>query len=421
MCKILWLDNDADQLAPYAEHLLGFDLHVDLISSPEEAINLLGDENSPYECLLLDLKFYRVSEYPSDVKLIRSGFDFLERMVSSNILTPVCILSSYLQIDDYEEKLADFGENKAIRGIAIDKFVGDVNSAVFKGNFVDKIVNFVSKVENSGVDGGIDTNSKLQKQPKNPFAIRYETYLAMSKRQQAEVRGVAREKIEKSLSKLAESGAVWALYIGASSEPNMVVNRIDDIPTNQSISVMGLERDRIPFQFRVNTIIEDQWAGCGADINMASYPKIELRSRGGIVDAEWRVHFDTGSLESYFSLEEFIDIGMFGNFADLIDDKYRGRRFSYRREAISFRVSNEESGETLTVKAFVNLIEDWGGSPFVARCAAGCTKGTRLFLGGPRTCVNRPGLMGRSLLIQNQLKVEYDPGAPVLKVSKSAL
>lgn len=421
MCKIIWLDNDAKLLEPYAECLEPHGLEIELISDPAEALAKLREPDAAYECLLLDVRFYKITDLPTEANAIQSGFDFLDRMIEHGLQIPVCILSSYLNLKEHEERLEDYRKNEALRGISLDKFVGDTDSELFQSSFVNKLVEFVRDVEADKMAKGIAKDINLSELPRNPFQMRFQTYAGLSKSEQAQIRRDARVKVDDGLRKLAESqGVIWALYLGGGTKPERTATKVSDIATADEIRAMALDRNRIPFQFRANSRIEDNWGGCGGAEEQASYPKITLGSRSGIEgkDVEWKVHFDTGSFETFFSLEEFKDLGMFQSFPDWIDDAHKGQEFSYRRERVTFRMTKEDTTETYTATAWVNLVESWSESPFLAPCFKGCKTGQRLTNLGPRNCVNRLGLVGRSFLIGNALKAEYDPANPILKVTR---
>ena len=101
----------------------------------------------------------------------------------------------------------------------------------------------------------------------------------------------------------------------------------------------------------------------------------------------------------------------------LTDDIHKGIDFSYRKGRLKFRLRDLETEETIDVVAQVNLVEGWGTSPFLAPCPKNCQSGQRFFFGSVRNCVNRPGLIGRSFLIEGGIAVTYDPQWPVLRVS----
>lgn len=417
MCKILWVDNDAANLQPYAEHLSQFGLDIQLEESPDKALKSLLANDHGYQCLLLDIKFYRANSYPDDESAIISGFDFLDRMQEHDIRIPVCILSSFLHIKENEERLTDYTKSSNLRGMVLDKYIADVDSDLFKVSFVDPLVLFVQEVEGEKLSLGIRPYSHAQ--PKqSPFRVSYQKFLGMNKAQQAELRKEARKAVAHQLADLRESeGAVWALYIGERRKAYRTAPSVDEIPEMAEVQSLAIERDRIPFQFRTGTVIEDRWGHCGSSLEQASYAKIALSAKGEFRDGDWRVHFDSGSYESYFSLEEFLELGLFTDPALMTEDVHRGVDFSYRRERVQLRLKDPETEETIDVAARVNLVEGWSTAPFLARCARSCKSGSRFFVGSVRNCVNRPGLIGRSFLIEGGLTVEYDPVNPMLKVS----
>ena len=420
MCKILWLDNDAASLQPYADYLEKYELFVTLISDPSQALDMLRGSDHHFECLLLDVRFYKISELPSDPNAIQSGFDFLDKMIEHGVSTPVCILSSYLRVKEHEERLEDYRKNESLRGIALDKFVGDTNSPVFESTFVNKLREFVESVESHNMQLGIARTDMLSQIPSDPFSMRFHTYSGLSKVEQAKIRDAAREVVDANLEKIAaDEGVIWALYLGDSKEPFRTATSFDEIAETDEIRALALDRNRIPFQFRMNSVVEDNWGGCGGKVEHASYPKIALQTRGASdKESDWNVHFDTGSFETFFSLEEFMEIGLYSDFPDWTDGKHRGKRFTYRREKVHFKIQDEKTTETLTVTAWVNLVESWSGSPFIAPCFKGCKTGQKFFIGSVRNCVNRPGLIGRSFLLSNNLKAVYIPDEPMLKISR---
>jgi CheY-like chemotaxis protein len=418
MCEILWIDNDAENLEPYAEYLKKFDLDITLEASPDRAFEMLSSDRQRYQCLLLDIKFYKASQYPDDESKIFNGFDFLNRMIAADMDIPVCVLSSYLHLKENEERLTDYTEARNLRGMVLDKFLADIDSDIFKLSFVDKLVEFIKKVENDRLSNGIEMYSSKRASRAGPFKISYNEFQSMNKAQRAKLRRDARDLVSDQLAELNTSvGAIWALYIGGKQAPYRTVTSVKDIPSTEEIRALAFERDRVPFQFRIGTQIEDRWGSCGSAIEQASYAKIGLSTRGLFGSAEWRVHFDTGSYESFFSLEEFLELGLFTDPALMTDDVHRGTDFSYRKENVKFRLKDRLTDETIDVVAHVNLVEGWSGAPFLAPCAKNCKSGQRLFLGSVRNCVNRPGLIGRSFLIEGGLVVQYDPQNPILSVS----
>lgn len=417
MCRILWVDNDAKNLQPYADYLSHYDLDIQLEGNPDFALETLKADKHGYQCVLLDIKFYRSNEYPDDDNAIISGFDFLDKMQEHGIRVPVCVLSSFLHIKENEERLTDYTESQNLRGMVLDKYIADVDSEMFKVSFIDPLVLFVQEVEAEILSVGIRPYSQ-QRTKQSPFRVSYQKYLAMNKGQQADLRTEARKAVAGKLRELNESqGAIWALYIGGRSKAHRIATSVNDIPDMDEIRALALERDRVPFQFRAGTQIEDRWGHCGSSVEHASYAKINISAKGEYRDADWRVHFDTGSFESFFSLEEFLELGMFTDPAFMTDDQHRGVDFSYRRENVKLRLRDPETEETIDVVARLNLVEGWSTAPFLAPCTKNCTAGNRFFVGSVRNCVNRPGLIGRSFLIEGGLSVIYDPNNPILKVA----
>jgi len=415
LIKALWLDNDASNLESYGAVMRQHGMDIDLEPDPERAFDMLVQGTISYDCLILDLRFYRNSEMPanSDVEFL-NGFDFLEKMVEMNVDVPVCILSSFLQMREYQAKLQDLTETKSLRGMMIDKFIEDPTDDTFKLAFIDKILDFTKKY-GPGKRYGTGIVSTKHKLPNNPFSMRYETFLKLSKEEQGIVREKAREIVSDILDEQATEGKIWVMFMGSQSKPFCSESRLDDIWSRKKVSELAFDRNRVPFQFRVNSISEDSW-GCGASVDTSSYPKVLFGLQHESSDSLWKTHFDTGTYESHFSLEEFMERGMFTDYADLTSDLHKGKLFHYRAEDVDLVIMDGKSDETISIRATLKLVDKWSGSPFIAPCTVGCNSGVRFFLGSVRNCANRPGLIGRSFLLKSDLSMEYNPQDPLIKV-----
>lgn len=421
---MLWLDNDADVLEPYADALNESGILVDLEADPSRALEELTTEDSPYDCLLLDLRFYALRDLQSLREgQIRNGFEFLRRIDEAQIGVSVGILSSYLQLEEYEHQLEDFQSNRNIRGALIDKYIDAIDTELFQINFIGKISSFVEDARKNRLQRGLQNFEDSAKRASDPFRIGYDNYLRLSKDSQSAMRKSARERVSEQLKDLEEGGVVWALYLVSSTKPFAIAKDLDEIWSKEKVAHLAREKRKVPYQFRTTVQSDDAWNLCQGSRSHRSYPKIVLqepREEGGgsARSIEWAVHFDTGSFESFFSLEEFLDIGMYGDYADMIDVKFRGKYFSYRTEEVCFSVADTE-GDKIMVTAKLNLVEGWGGSPFRAKCSTSCTDGYEMS-NGFRNCINRTGLIGRSILSDNSLSALVSGSNPVVKVRKES-
>jgi hypothetical protein len=413
--SVIWIDNHADLLEPFAKQLLDRGFPTELYANPDIALAKLLDSSRCYDGIVLDLRFADLAGNVPGNSSIRNGFDFLEQLSAHKIDKPVCILSSFLQLSEYKDRLTSYGARNSIRAVAIDKYVDDVDTDAFKHNFLDKIIVFLNDARLDKIAPGVKTDSGRMPAEINPMEFNYDSFLALTKNEQDEVRFAANQILSDRVLEMEKDGLKWVLFLGSIDQPFAVARISSEVWTTDQVSDLATKHNRVPFQYYLNSLVEDQWGHCGADLEQASYPKVKFTMQN--TKPAWIVHFDTGSYDNYFSLEEMVGAGYYKDYSNLICGSYRGRPYYFRREKLPIKVHNGVGGETIVVSSYFKLIERWEQSKFVAECHKVCEKGRVTSLGS-RQCVNRCGLLGRSLLVDGDLVLDrYDPQNPVISFS----
>ena len=126
MCRILWIDNHADELEDHAEVLRNEGVQVELDASADHALERLktGDK---FDLLIIDLRLKEGADafILEDDKSITSGIELINKLRENKVRVPVCILSSYLQLEEYQDALKELD----IPGVALDKYVDPLTGA----------------------------------------------------------------------------------------------------------------------------------------------------------------------------------------------------------------------------------------------------------------------------------------------------
>jgi len=98
--KVLWIDDQLDLYGEFVDGLERRGLRVTAVTSVDAAFDVL--EKETFDLVLLDLRMPK-----------KTGFDFLrQRLANSKV--PICVLSSYLHLIEYQKQINRFRSNVAV-------------------------------------------------------------------------------------------------------------------------------------------------------------------------------------------------------------------------------------------------------------------------------------------------------------------
>ncbi|MEL6778548.1 MAG: response regulator, partial [Cyanobacteria bacterium J06597_16] len=339
-----------------------------------------------------------------------SGFDALRKLKSVAPKTPMCILSSYLHLEDYQNRLKRLGVKVGV----LDKDIPNPDHEAFK-IFVDKLKDFINEPPKY-------TPKQFEKhvfdKELNPFDLSFKGYLNLPNRIKRYMRKKAREIAHEVIEKEFSRGKIWVLVCGSSQDIILSADSDSDIPSAESIMQAALDLDCAPYQFSAPDHVDDFWSGScmGSPVNRG-YPTVTLKLHKE-VDAD-NFHFDTGCPATFLSFERLSELGLIEKNAMTTD----GRRGSHEYEFISQplqvkMIDQERTGNTSVLKFKVRAVKNWLSSPFIALCPHTCenydSSGTDL-----KNCANRKGLIGRNMIQETKISLTINGSNNKTKFSKT--
>lgn len=380
--SVLWIDDHIDQYKPFTDELRRREIFVHEASSISEAVRVFNGHNN-IDLVLLDLRLKD-----------ESGFDFLSR-IQNRTSIPVCIMSSYLHLDEYQKRISRIRKNVAV----MDKNLPDPKDEAFD-NFVAQIKYFS---ENPPKYSPSKSNKKLESKylSKNPFEITFSEYVKLPSKVKKSIREEARKIANKTLMKHFNSGKNWVLLCADPDNPVKSLDDIEDVPGSSEVTAIAMELDRVPFQFSAPDTIDDIISGnssanssCVGPSRISNYPTVTLKVGGEHLD----VHFDTGSPWTFASFEELNELGVLPT--DLIEtDGRRGfSTYEFYAETLSVDLINQTNRSVKRLDLSVRAVKDWKRSPFIIKCPYNCPN-------HGDTCKKRRALVGRNLIVDNELEV----------------
>jgi len=398
--RILWLDDLHEQLDGISEALQGHDCLVDGVATPDEAVELV--ETNKYDLAMVDLRLQGV----------RDGFWFLKHMEDlPKEARPdrTAVLSSFLYLPHVREEL----RTVKLAAALIDKLTDD---GLDDGDQVERLVQRVLALLDEGEPDSLSTQiDRAQLLEDDPLTMSYREFLALPIYEQTELQDLADDQLLDSVNARIQNGAIWVFYCGG-PEPVHEAFDEDEVWDDAEVERYAAKHDRIPFVHESAGYphIEDmpgqsgEVEGSPCDGVLYDYPSVQLDLEPNDDNASLGVfHFDTGLDVSMFSLEELVTRGaLLGNPSGLPKRKtypQQGRPIRYYSLEFTDVVVHCGPGakqKIIVPRLVVRAVVKWDSCWLARKCSQhGCTFRGR----ASGVCVFRDGLVGRSLLTDNNL------------------
>jgi CheY-like chemotaxis protein len=374
--KVLWIDDKIADYAPFVEGLRARGLAVTPAESAETGVEMARRERD-FSLFLIDL---RMPE--------RTGFEAITALGRSFPSTPICVLSSYLHVDDYQRRLRRIKRSIGV----LAKEIPDPDAPAFDV-FADKLRAFV--LEPPGLSPRAFEAHKLD-QLVDPFGVSFSAYLNLPDRLKDYLRRIVQEQCSSVLAEAFNGGSVWVLMCGDAASPAMVAPTEAKIPNPQDVISKALELDSAPYQFSRPDVVDDCWyGGCRGIAPESDYPTVTLHLGRNASASEHTVHFDTGCPFTVMDYEMLQEHGVLR--ADSLPSYgSRGKwEYEYVSQPVQMRLCDQENAHVRILEFRVRAVKNWMDSPFVAPCPPTCSRHVE---GRCTNCESRAGLVGRNLL-----------------------
>lgn len=380
--SVLWIDDHIDQYKPFTDELRNRHINVFEAADLSEAVRKFNQADS-IDLILLDLRMKD-----------ESGFDFLRRVQNRTNL-PICILSSYLHLDEYQKKISQIRKNVGI----MDKNIPDPKDKSFD-TFVSRIKYFADNPPRYK-PGKASERLRNDLLSKDPFEITFSEYVTLPSKIKRTIREHARLRALKTINQEFQSGKKWILLCADPDNPVKSLDEDERIPTSREVTSIAMDLNRVPYQFSAPDSLDDiltdgiiAAGDCAGPSRISDYPTVTLKVSGEHLD----VHFDTGSPWTFASYEELNELGVLS--PSLIEtDGMRGyAAYEYFSETIKVDLVNQTNGRAKRYELSVRAVKDWRRSPFSIDCPTTCQHHGKV-------CSKRRALIGRNLIIDNELEV----------------
>jgi len=394
--KILWVDDDIQGLGVYVDALKKVGFQVTIADSGSKAIELVKAEE--YDIALVDILMP-----PPD------GIEILRQIYAIRPSTLLAALSSYLYLDRYRDELRELGFAVEL----IDKDLTNVEAPDFQMRFLKPI----KELAKSGVKRTIARQEEiLSKEPGvNPFRIPLTEFMAKSLLEKDKLVQEAKRLAAPAMKRAFDEGRIWVLFCGSRRQIRASASDHNEILNEDQIMEFARIQRRAPFQFFKPIGVEDMWCTCGGRDSLKDYPTLTLEVKNRTID----VHFDTGAPCTFFSYEELLALGgirpttLFGPAA--CNNK------SYYAAPLKIRavLKCRVTGQTKEVRIIGQAVRDWLRGPFSRFCHDQCEHPDNEVAGEEKKpCPLRRALVGRNLLIDNQIVLVLDGLNRVTRLEK---
>jgi hypothetical protein len=398
---LLWLDDEVEDFVG-ARHKLG-DRGVEVLEARtvDEALN--AAELFDIRVCLVDLK----------LKSGRQGVDFIFAAYAKFPKMCFLVYSHYAHLTEPYHRLRSLSQKLSGRLWNLPKdVVPSVTSRSFDKYFTDPIVSLLKKQSPPK-----ETVAQFDKIEKKSFPeISLTKYLTLPVEDRAEIVADFRTRHSATIEELFRQGNAWVLFLGEDETPTRVEKDRRLIPDDAEIGELAFEQRRVPFHFFADSIADDfDSSRCSLETQARGYPTIRIEFKGCTFDT----HFDTGLYETRFDYDFCTEVGFIGriNFPGMgvVPGKSEpGTRAvkellpmsAFHVEASLFKRTTEEAFDIL-LRGIATV--NWKRTSFSRDCYSDCAyydmenSGERAVRRrSPRTCLFRNGLLGRSLLEDNE-------------------
>ena len=397
---MLWIDDQITAFGSHIDELEETGYSITEAATAEEALSTIA-AGSTFDVILVDLKMPDAD-----------GIELLARVcgeVEDLKQTKIIVLSSFLYEPRIRRRLVDLDMNVAL----LEKTGGTREGG--STSLAERIGDVLSR---GHVASPVDQFTRWDEQASasDPFEISLRAYLDSP----LVVRYQLDEKAEKATRmarrQLNQQGVIWSLFCGSSNEPLSSATDAGEIPSDDQVFALASGLDHPPYEFFEDGQFEEHTAegrsdsratGSGGCPGSPDYPFFRIgivhhHDRGVSVNLSRDFHFDSGLDMTAFALETALEIG-------LEVDKARPAKFvRYSGVHHAFYPASGDgyvvrgSRGTLSVSVAGRAYVNWDDTPFSRRCRDfKCAVGS--------LCFRRHALLGRDLLVDNQLELDLKP------------
>lgn len=380
--RALWLDDKIAKYGAFIKALRDKGFVIKTAETPAEAKRLAAENG--FDLVLVDLKLET-----------GSGLDFLEWLANADKkkVKSVCVLSSYLYLDEYKNMIADF----PMPIYVLEKNFPEPTSPAFETEIVDRLKAMAAKPAKRTVAEFEKSRAKKLNFHK-PFEMRYTDYVNLSPTLKQKVEKRARKQAEATFRSAFENGYKWVLILGSPKNIEAKAMHDSEKLSPKELTDLAVDKNRIPFQFAAEEWVEDM---CSGPHHLRSYPTVTLAVPNGGGRAKFDSHFDTGSFWSWLSLELWLDLTGDAELGQVVQSDYRDREIDYFEKTLALQLHDQTSSKRRDVQLPIRLVRRWLRSAFVAECPPDCQAKGRTWAGNAYNCNARTGLIGRNLLTCN--------------------
>ena len=439
MRRVLWIDDNSEFVYAVTGLLDEQDVSVDL----SDGQDLEGRFPLDVDLIIVDLNLsWRLGEKGGQKDV--SGLELLRRIYRDHATqeridsgtTRVLILSQHLTEASWRLAVADFARETGIRAVLRSKYgmragvvdLSDTGSirGYIAGAILDAIASKSPPPLLESLDETVEAVTGV-----DPFNITIDAYSSLSDLEKATVQDRAYEDLEVAAERLFRiTQHDWLVYCGSAEEP--VRGGPGEPPTGRDLHALARELghptfvvlrsyagaasgpvieelDR-PARSGVSSFVRRLLGGdrpalgdvifrCDGTLN--DYPTITLE----LAKRLRTFHLDTGSPLCWLRAA---DIREHGVHLDVVDRRMvygrRGRYYSYAlEEPVECTLHDQLSGNTVAVLVRGIAIEDFGRWELARFCADFACRFDDVNPNGE--CIVRAGIVGRSLLTDNELAV----------------
>lgn len=413
--KILWVDDKIAIYSELIEILENNGLDVDIASSANEALEKCISHN--YDLYIIDLKMDEIN-----------GLGLINRLQERYKKIKLVVLSSFLHQHKFKLKLL---ESKVKMFIMEKKFPDD--EQLLLDEFVNPIKRWIKEQPKLIPTEYFDKRQHLVEETENPLLMHFKDFISLPESQRMKLADKVEKKLNETLKREFSKGNIWVLICGDENEPIRTARTIKEIPPNEEILNIAKANDLAFFEFSAPIGAESlKWdINCENNIQYTNYPTLNIilspdQEDHSVLMSNFRVHFDTGSPETFFSYEKLIDIGKKIESSSVKRGKRleTGEVYLWVRHDLTFLVQNDLSeDQQIGVTIVIQAVKNWEESPWIKTCPDSCSNGVNIASGklrGKLLCINRFALIGNNIFEDNDIILELHGANKSTGIRRSA-
>jgi len=396
--RILWVDDKIFLYSEIIEILEENGLIVDTASSAEEALDK-DIEYKKYDLYIVDIRMPEID-----------GLGFIRRIQKRKRLGKLVVLSSYLYQDKFKAEL----ERSTMKMFILEKrFAQDTQLII--NDFVKPIKEWINTEPKLNPKEYFRKSEEFTGDVENPLLMHFDKFISLPETERMRLADKVEQDLSKMLSLEFSKGNIWVLICGDKNEPTRTARNIQEIPSDNEILNIAKARNTAFYEFTAPIGAESfSWnTECDDTASYSNYPTLNIilspDNNNNIKKTNIRVHFDTGSPETFFSYEKLLDIGKKVESSSI----KRGRRtetsqvYKWIKYELNFLIQNDlNEEEQVAIHLTVQAVKNWDSSPWIKLCPVNCSKG--IVNGGNSSllCINRHALVGNNIFQDNDIIIE---------------